>query len=283
MKILAKSFSQYITHWMTTLPATLVIAILLTLFHAIVLVNNSAQKLVTSLESKVTLTFYIREKSDPFEISNFIRQLEEEKDIISKVNYTSPQDALALLDEAFSLDTALIEKYNVELPASIVITPTNTEAIDQISAKIKNLGGNLLHATKNNDTSTTQTTNDLKDFLLKLEGATTRTLSFFLLLFGVGAILLIASTMHLTLTHRSKEVTIMHFVGADAGKIMKPFILEGLLIGMSAFLLNLIFIAILPFGDFTSVVARNALIAEVLLSCALTTLVSYITTARFLR
>lgn len=268
---------------MTTIPATIVVAILLTLFHALVLVNHGAQKLVTSLESKVTLTFYLKEKADPFEISKLIKSIEAEKRLVDKVNYTSSQDALALLNQAFSLDTELIEKYNVELPASIVVTPHDVSAIDTISALVKKKAGSLLHPTKNNDAASGGATNDLRDFLLNLENATTRTLSFFLALFGFGAILLISSTIHLTLTHRSKEITIMHFVGAQSSTITAPFVLEGLLIGIGAFLLNILFIALLPFGDLTTVVARNALIAEFLLSAALTTVVSYITTVRSLR
>lgn len=282
MKLLNKSIAAYFSNWTTTIPATLVIAMLLTFFHVLVLVHHGARQLVTSLESKVTLTYYLTENADPFEVSSLIKNLEKEKTVIEKVTYTSPQDALSLLNQAFSLDTELIKKYNVQLPASIVVAPVSVNFIDSIDALVAENGKTLLHSTKNNDPSSSRATNDLKNFLIDLEKATTRVLSFFLGIFGIGSILLISSTIHLSLAHRSKEVTIMHFVGAKESTITTPFIVEGILIGIFAFALNLVFVALLPFGDLYSVVAKNALIAELILSVALTTLTSYVTTARHL-
>lgn len=282
MKLLNKSIAAYFSNWTTTIPATFVIAIMLTFFHVLVLVHSGARQLVTSLESKVSLTYYLKESADPFEVSSLIKELESEKTIIEKVTYTSPQDALALLDQAFSLDTELIKKYNVQLPASIVITPLSVNFIDSIDALVTEKSKLLLHPTKNNDTSSSRATNDLKNFLLDLEQATTRVLSFFLVIFGVGSILLISSTIHLSLAHRSNEVTIMHFVGAKESTITTPYIIEGMLLGIFAFAVNLVFVALLPFGEFNSTVAQNALIAELILSVAITTLTSYLTTARHL-
>ncbi len=283
MKLIQKSISAFLNNYMTTIPAMIVIAILLTLFHALILVHNGAEKLVTNLESKVTLTFYIKEKADPFEVSTLIKNLETHTDLISKVDYTSSQDALNLLNKAFSLDTSLIEKYNVQLPASIVVTPTQVNALDDVTALVRTTAKELLHPTKNSDKATSKATDDLKAFLSKLETSTTRVLSFFLVLFGFGAILLIVSTMHITMAHREHEVTIMHFVGAEEHVIVAPFIVEGFIIGVCAFLLNVLFVLILPIGDLSTAIARNALIAEFLFSCSLTTLVSYLATVRVLK
>lgn len=283
MKIFQKSISAFFNNWMTTIPATIVIAILLTLFHTLVLVRSGAEKLVTSLESKVTLTFYIKEKADPFEVSSLIKNLETHRDLISKVDYTSSQDALNLLNKAFSLDTTLIEKYNVQLPASIVVTPTRVDSLDGVTTLVRTTAKNLLHPTKNSDVATTKATDDLKAFLTQLESSTTKVLSFFLVLFGFGGILLITSTIHITLSHREHEVTIMHYIGAQEHTIVAPFIIEGAIIGVFSFILNVVFISILPFGSLSSTVAQNALIAEFLLSCSLTTLVSYLATIRVLK
>ncbi len=283
MKLIQKSISAFLGNWMTTIPATIIIAILLTLFHALILVHNGAEKLVTNLESKVTLTFYIKEKANPFEVSSLIKDLETHTDLITKINYTSSQDALNLLNKAFSLDTSLIEKYNVQLPASIVVTPTQVDSLDAVTTLVRTSAKNLLHPTKNSDHATSKATDDLKAFLTQLESATTRVLSFFLVLFGFGGILLITSTIHITMAHRQHELTIMHYIGAHEHTIVAPFIIEGVIIGVSAFILNLIFILILPFGDLTTAVAQNALIAEFLFSCSLTTLVSYLATVRVLK
>lgn len=268
---------------MTTIPAALIVAILLTLFHTLVLVHSGANTLVNSLESKVTLTFYIKEKADPFEVSSLIKELEKHTDVIAKIDYTSSKDALNLLNKAFALDTSLIEKYNVQLPASIVVTPQQVDSIDTVSTLVRTTAKDLLHPTKNSDRATNKATDDLKAFLSQLEGATTRVLSFFLILFSFGGILLITSAIHITMAHRKHEVTIMHYIGANDHTIVAPFLIEGLLIGVVAFVLNVIFVLILPFGDLSTHVAQNALIAEALLSCSLTTLVSYFATIRVLK
>jgi len=119
------------------------------------------------------------------------------------------------------------------------------------------------------------------EFIEDIEKTTLKTILFFMVLFTIGGALLIASTIHLAITSRRLEMGIMKLVGASEKRITTPFVLEGLLMALLAFLVHLLLVFLSPlFHIPNSTFSQNALMFEFAATVFLGVAVSHMT-ARF--
>ncbi|MBO5364830.1 MAG: hypothetical protein J6A56_05145, partial [Clostridia bacterium] len=58
-----------------------------------------------------------------------------------------------------------------------------------------------------------------------------------MLLFALAAVFIISNTIRMGMAARSREIEIMHFVGASPSYVRGPFLVEGLILGMVGALL----------------------------------------------
>ncbi|PJC37091.1 hypothetical protein CO046_02245 [Candidatus Peregrinibacteria bacterium CG_4_9_14_0_2_um_filter_53_11] len=280
---LRRSFDGLGRNWTTTIPALIVLALVLTLFHTLLLVHQRAEETIHSLEDKLSVTVYIKEGADSFEVSQLISKLKDHTDLISEIEYTSEQDAWELLNQTFSLDTAFLEKYSVSLPPHISIIPTGADALPRIQELVIQEGQGLTVDEGQVGDQQKRLTDELVSFIDGLRASTVKTLLFFMILFGSAGVLLISTIIHLSLQARSKEIMIMKLVGAQRSKITTPYLIEGVLMGIGAFILHLIFVTILPFSTLATKFALNALVFELAAVTILGGVTSYVATTLYLK
>jgi cell division transport system permease protein len=76
-----------------------------------------------------------------------------------------------------------------------------------------------------------------------------------------------------TLFTRRNEIQIMQFVGATFKRIMVPFIIEGILIGLLGFALSIFLILILngflPFSQFTALTNPKVVLLELIIAASI--------------
>lgn len=275
--MLKRALENLVKAWMTTLPTMLILAIVLTLFHLLLSVHSRAQTSIDSLQKKLTIVVYIKDDADPFEVTRFQEAIAARSDVVPPVVYTSREDAQRLLSKTISLDTQLLERYNFSLPASLTITPQSPASVEELQAFIAELGKNIVRTTPGGtQEGRSKLTSSMVDFLSTLDVRITRTLFIFIVLFTIGGILLMASALHLSITKRHREIGIMTLIGAGQNTIVKPFILEGMAMGIGAFLIHLFFILLMPFVTVSSTFHLNALLFELMGILALTSLTSYV-------
>ena len=130
-------------NWTTTLPTIIVMAITLTMFHSSFLFIRKRRKCSKS-PTKYSITVYLKDDADPFEVGNVITELEQREDVVKPVSYTSKEQAWKLISKTFSLDTALLEKYKFSLPATLTITPRQLEDTGNIKIFLNENAKNLL-------------------------------------------------------------------------------------------------------------------------------------------
>jgi cell division transport system permease protein len=277
--MLQKAFENIVRNWLTTIPVILVMATVLTIGTGIIDVYTKAQETLKNIEEKFSITVYLKDDADPFEVGKLITALEERTDVIKPITYTSKEAAWKLLSQSFSLDQALLKKYRFSLPASLTITPKKPENTGAIEAFLESQGKNLLLdplLTKDKQRSVTE---QMVNFIKKIKEGSLRTLIIFGLLFTVGGILLFASAIHLAITNRHREISIMKLIGASHKTILTPFIAEGAMLSFGAFLLHLVFLLSLPSARFQG----NLLIAEFIIIMLLGVVVSHLTTLYHIR
>lgn len=278
----SKSAESLIRNWTTTIPVVLVMAIILTMFYGLLVVQNKAETTLKNIQRKFSITVYLKDGADPLEIANFVNELEKRPDVVKPVVYTSKEQAWEIMSRTFSLDNDLLEKYKFSLPASLTITPRRLEDAKRIETFLNSQAKKLIATPLASQEKQKDVTDQMLAFIQNVRNATLRNLFFFTILFMIGGTLLISSAIHLAITSRHLEINIMKLVGASYAKITMPFIIEGLLLGILSFLLHLLLLLLLPFGTETAVYP-NALLLEFIAIAVLTTTVSHLTTLFHIR
>lgn len=278
-----KSIENLIRNWTAAVPSILVMAIVLTLFHSLLVVHNRAQETLNAVQDKFSITIYLKDDADPFEVGNLINRLEQRADVKTPVIYTSKEAAWQAMSETFSLDSELLKKYQFSLPASLTVAPKNPDATGAIEAFIQTNAAQLLKNPLASANKQKNTTAQMLAFIQTIENSTLRTLIFFIVLFVIGGTLLMSSTIHMAINSRHKEISIMKLVGASRSTICMPFVIEGFLISAAAFVLHMILLLILPLDFAATKMHFNALIFEFIAISFLGTAASYLTTLFHIR
>lgn len=280
---LRRALENILRNWTTLVPTIIVMAITLTLFHSSFFVYRQAEQTLQNLQQKYSITVYLKNDADPFEVGSLITELEERSDIIKPVIYTSKEQAWKMMSKTFSLDTKLLEKYKFSLPATLTITPRELENTAQIESFLNTKAKNLLREPFSTENKKQNITGQMVDFIQNIKKSTLRTIIFFIIIFIIGGALLIASAIHLAIASRHREITIMKLMGANYSKIIAPFVLEGFLISLFAALFNAVILSILPFEEMETKLYINMLLIELAASIVIGVAASYLTTVFHIR
>lgn len=283
MNLMKKAWENIFRNWLTTLPTVFVIAMVLTMFHGLLLIHEKAQNALRIIQDKFSITVYLRDDADPFEIGNLITTLEARPDVKKPVLYISKEAAWQLMTKTFSLDNELLKKYKFSLPASLTITPRRIEAVSVINAYLETHAKALLRGGTGAEEKQKQVTQQMLEFIKNIKASTIQTIFFFIVFFMVSGSLLIGSTIHMAFTSHHREIAIMKLVGASRKTIMAPFILEAFFISLLSFLLHLFFLSVTTSGFAESFVTKNSLLFELAGVVTLALTVSAITTLLHMR
>lgn len=277
-KLISKGAENLLRNWLTSIPTIIVIAIVLTMFHGLLVVYGRAQNTLKTAAQKFSITVYLKDDADPFEVGAIITALEERSDVVPPVTYTSKEAAWELMNKAFSLDMELLKKYKFSLPASLTITPRSPENAQQIEGFLNIEAKHILKDPSATKDKQKNITNQMIEFIQNIKDTLLKAIVLFIVLFVLGGSLLMWSTIHLAINSRHIEMNIMKLVGASYSKITAPFVMEGLLLSLSAFILHLLLVIFLPLGYLENTLYLNALLLECLAVMLLGGIVSYLTT-----
>ncbi len=275
--LLQRGAENILRNWITTVPTMLVIALVLTMFHGLLVVHDRAVTTIKAVEKKFSLTVFLRDDSDPFAIGNLITTLEQRSDVVKPVIYTTKEKAWELMSATFELDADLLKKYAFSLPASLTITPRAPDDTEAINAFLQTKAQNLIKDPASLKEKQKNITAQMINFIKTVQNTTLRTMLFFIIVFVVGGTILLGSTIHLAVSARSHEISIMKLVGATYATIIAPFVIEGVMISLMAFGIHLFLLMILPFERLAGTLNANALLLEFVAVVSLGTVVSYFT------
>ena len=265
-------------NWVTALPTILVLALVATMFHSLLVMHQQAAAALQRIEQKFSLTIYLKDGADSFEVGNLVAELEKRNDVLLPVIYTSKEQAWELMSKTFSLDNELLKKYQFSLPASITITPRTLADSAHIENFLQTSAAHLLKDPLTSKDKQKNLTGQMLEFLQSIRTSMLRTMLFFIMLFVIGGTLLVSSTIHLAITSRHREISIMKLVGAKYSTVTTPFVVEGIFISIAAFMVHFLLIVFLPFGWSATRFQLNALAFEGLAMMSLSAIVSYLTT-----
>lgn len=144
---------------------------------------------------------------------------------IESISFISKSDALEEEIEKYKDYPGLqqfLKEGNNPLPDTYVITYGDISSVEALELQIQNIDG----------VSRVKCRTDIAQSIENLKSGIIVVFSWFMIILFVVSIFVIINTIKLAVEHRSKEISIMRYIGATRWFIVLPFDLEGIVIGL---------------------------------------------------
>ena len=222
-------------HGSKTISTMLIICATMLILGIFIIILQNVNENVETLRLEQGLQAFIEDKATYEDVA----YMEDEIRLIpgvSEIQYMSKAEAYEDAKEQFKDQYYFLEGLeDLEIfPASFIVKFTNIEEAETIKEAIEKIDG-IYNVKYNADTI---------DAVISIS----RVANYFIL--GVGIVLLVVSvfiisnTIKLAVYSNKREIFIMRYIGATNSFIIKPFIVEGAIMGVMSALISFIIISI---------------------------------------
>jgi cell division transport system permease protein len=201
-------------------------------------ITANMNKLSNQWYNSTELTVYLKSQAATADIDNLVSKLRKNQNI-ANVRYISPEEGLKAMSQQSNLQSLLEALPDNPLPGVIAIELKPSEQITERAKKLQI----RLNAISYIDTVQLDSV-----WLQRLQSilSTFRHLSVILgLVLAIGVVLIVSNSIQLTLERHRHEIAIYQLVGANSVFIRAPFLIAGLLIGLTAGLLTWLIVSII--------------------------------------
>jgi len=224
--------------WLSAASVGVVAVSLLILGSSLLLVVN-AGKVADNLESNIEISLFLKDQTTTAQVKQIEDKLKAMPEI-ARFEYVTKQQALeewqAKLEDNKDLLEGLEEKN--PLPDAFRIKTHTVEQVAPLAQQLESLAQ--------------------VDQVRYGQGTVEKLMAFsrwvrtaglvLMILLGVAAVFLIATTIRLSVFARRREIGIMKFLGATNWFVRVPFLLEGIFLGLTG---SLIAVLVIYYGYFT--------------------------------
>ena len=221
--------------WISVASIGVVAVSLLILGSSLLLVMN-ANNIAANLESSLEISAFLRDETTPDEIQDLENKLAGRPEITSVV-FVSKEQALEEMKENLNAQEDILaglEEKN-PLPNTLRIKTATAEQVASLAAELQMY----------DQFDEVRYGQGIVEKMMALSRWVRTAGLVTMVLLGIAAIFLIATTIRLSVYARRKEISIMKFLGATNLFVQLPFILEGMMLGLIG---SLLAVAIVYFG-----------------------------------
>ncbi len=233
--LIKEGYNNLNKHGSKTISTMLIICATMLILGIFIIILQNVNQNVQTLRLEQGLQAFIEDKSTDEDVAYMEDQIKL-IDGVSQVQYMSKSEAYEdakqqFKDQDYFLDG--LEGLDI-FPASFIVKFTNIEEADTIKAAVEKIDG-VYKVKYNADT-------------IEAVISISKVANYFLL--GVGVVLLVVSvfiisnTIKLAVYSNKREIFIMRYIGATNSFIVKPFIVEGAIMGIVSALISFIVISI---------------------------------------
>ena len=227
MYALAQALRAFRRHPTSALATLTTATVSFSLLFLVGLLLWNLDRVVASLESEVEIVAYLRDGSDPQAALEKVRSWPE----VESVQLINKDEALALLQLEYPYLAEASDLIDNPLPDTLKVRLIDPTLTRQVARKL----GDLPQIGPGNVDYGGEVTERLVRFLAGLRlGA-----NVLMLLLIVDTFFSVMGTIRLSIENRREELRVMLMVGATRGFVQRPFLLEGLLLTLSAALFAL--------------------------------------------
>lgn len=257
MKIFQESILNLKRHRFMSVVTILSISLILVIFNVLITVNFITKAKINELANKITLKIFLVEEVNDQQITNLISYVDDKYKSVKSIEHLSKDDALELIEEKYPTAVQFLSDFDINnpLPESIEIETKTLEDQQAIKQDLAQSEFNQIILSSDIKEVHNQTVNTVVNNLVQVKKFSFQVMLWMIITFIIAGGLIIFNAIKITLYSRRQEIQIMQFVGATYKKIMTPFILEGVLLALLAFGVNLTIILIvgqflpLTFGE----------------------------------
>jgi len=227
-----------------SIAAIFVLTITILLVTCLFFFQGMANYLTSQIQDKIDITAYFKDVAQEQEILDVKEEILKMSPNIKKIDYVSKDEAFASFSEKYgdnpTLSKALREVGNNPFPASLNIT-TNGDPLQYAVVS------NILQTSNFSGLIDKVDFSQKKDTIEKVYSITSN-INIFGLLLGiiliVVAILVVFNTIKLVIENSKEEIGTMRIVGASDWFIRGPFVIQGVIYGVIAFLICILISAV---------------------------------------
>ena len=233
--LIKEGYTNLNKHGSKTISTMLIICATMLILGIFVIIFQNVNYNVKTLRLEQGLQAFIEDKTTDDEVEYMKDQLHL-IDGVSEIIYMSKAEAFEDAKDQFKdQDYFLDGLENLDIfPASFIVKFENIEDVDNIRAQVEKVEG--IYKVKYNAST------------IEAVISISKVANYFLL--GVGSVLLVVSifiisnTIKLAVYSNKREIMIMRYIGAKNSFIVKPFIVEGAIMGVVSALISFILISI---------------------------------------
>ncbi len=248
--LIKEGYNNLNKHGSKTISTMLIICATMLILGIFIIILQNVNKNVETLRLEQGLQAFIEDKATDEDVA----YMEDEIKLISgvsEIQYMSKAEAYEDAKEQFKDQDYFLEGLeDLEIfPASFIVKFTNIEEAETIKEAVEKIDG-IYNVKYNADT-------------IEAVISISKVANYFLL--GVGIVLLVVSvfiisnTIKLAVYSNKREIFIMRYIGATNSFIVKPFIVEGAIMGIMSALISFIIISIVYVYIYASLNSSYAL------------------------
>ena len=194
--------------------------LILGLFFVITVNVNLFSEMVKSDFEQVEI--FIEDSCSEAEIQQIMENLQEQKDV-EKVEFRSKEDALKIMKQRWGESGYLLDSLDKNpLPSSVIVTVKSLEKADKVTEYAQEIAG----------VEDVKYYKETVEKLTKVTDFLQLTALIIMAFLVVVSVIVVSNTLKLTVFARSKEISIMSYIGATNWFIRGPFLVEGIIIGI---------------------------------------------------
>lgn len=213
-------------NWLS-LASVGVVTVSLFILGCFLLVAINTTAFINTLESMLEINVFLESNLNQSEINHLKEQLKFLPGV-SEVEFVSREQALQNMLTSLGNEKDITENLDENpLPDSFRVKTKSVELVSQVAAKINKINGvrDVIYGQE-----------VVERLLVVTHWIRTTSLTSIVVL-GLAAVFLISTTIRVSVFSRRKEIGIMKFLGATNWFVRFPFLLEGVVLGLSGALL----------------------------------------------
>jgi cell division transport system permease protein len=208
-----------------SLASATTMALSLMVVAIFLILARNMEHLATAVEKQVEIKAYVAEGTSPAAVAALKEGLAQLPGV-AKVKFVSREEALVQLKVQFGDKRGLLEGVEEQnaLRDSFLIQAARPELVDAVVERVRGMAGVAEVIFKR----------DLVHRIFRTTGLLRLAALSLATVLGLAMALIVSNTIRLTIIARGTEIGIMKLVGATDAFVRRPFVLEGVLLGLVA-------------------------------------------------
>lgn len=206
-----------------TLAAVFMIAITLFVLSIFLLIAGTSTVIISYFESKPQITVFFKDTMKKPQIDDLSTRLKGTGKV-ANLEYISKDEALKIYQEQNKNDPLLLEMVTADiLPESLEVSTYSPSQLTEIANVLK----------KEDGIDEVVYQKDVVDTLISWTATIRKMGAIFLFFLFCATFFILLTSIGMKISYRRDEIEILKLVGATPWYIKKPFIMEGLLYGIT--------------------------------------------------